>query len=478
MSTQKLPTQRDDFPGWYNEVVKRAELAEHGPAKGSMIIRPHGYAMWEHTQRELDDRIKATGHENVYFPLLIPMSLLEREADHVEGFAPQVAVVTHGGGEQLEEPLAIRPTSEALIWNTYKRWVQSYRDLPLLYNQWCNVLRWEMRSRLFLRTSEFLWQEGHTAHATGDEAMAEALQMLEVYRQVAEDVLAIPVFLGRKSPGERFPGAVETFCIEGLMRDAKALQCGTSHFLGQNFGKAYDVTFLNADGDQEHAWGTSWGFSTRMIGATIMAHGDDAGLRLPPSVAPVQVVIVPIHRNDEERATVAAVAERLRADIAAAGIRVRLDDRDQHRPGYKFAEWELKGVPLRIELGPRDVAADRAVIASRLGGEKEEVGLADLVGGMADRLASAQRQVFSEAVAFRDANTHRAGSFDELAAGVEEQGGFWIGAWCGDASCEAEIAAKTKATIRFLPIEAKDPGAACIHCDKPGIDVATWARAY
>ena len=478
MSTQKLPTQRDDFPGWYNEVVKRAELAEHGPAKGSMIIRPHGYAMWEHTQRELDDRIKATGHENVYFPLLIPMSLLEREADHVEGFAPQVAVVTHGGGEQLEEPLAIRPTSEALIWNTYKRWVQSYRDLPLLYNQWCNVLRWEMRSRLFLRTSEFLWQEGHTAHATGDEAMAEALQMLEVYRQVAEDVLAIPVFLGRKSPGERFPGAVETFCIEGLMRDAKALQCGTSHFLGQNFGKAYDVTFLNADGDQEHAWGTSWGFSTRMIGATIMAHGDDAGLRLPPSVAPVQVVIVPIHRNDEERATVAAVAERLRADIAAAGIRVRLDDRDQHRPGYKFAEWELKGVPLRIELGPRDVAADRAVIASRLGGEKEEVGLADLVGGMADRLASAQRQVFSEAVAFRDANTHRAGSFDELAAGVEEQGGFWIGAWCGDASCEAEIAAKTKATIRFLPIEAKNPGAACIHCGKPGIDVATWARAY
>ena len=478
MSTQKLPTQREDFPGWYNEVVKRAELAEHGPAKGSMIIRPHGYAMWEHTQRELDDRIKATGHENVYFPLLIPMSLLEREADHVEGFAPQVAVVTHGGGEQLEEPLAIRPTSEALIWNTYKRWVQSYRDLPLLYNQWCNVLRWEMRSRLFLRTSEFLWQEGHTEHATGDEAMAEALQMLEVYRQVAEDVLAIPVFLGRKSPGERFPGAVETFCIEGLMRDAKALQCGTSHFLGQNFGKAYDVTFLNADGDQEHAWGTSWGFSTRMIGATIMAHGDDAGLRLPPSVAPVQVVIVPIHRNDEERATVAAVAERLRADIAAAGIRVRLDDRDQHRPGYKFAEWELKGVPLRIELGPRDVAADRAVIASRLGGEKEEVGLADLVGGMADRLASAQRQVFSEAVAFRDANTHRVGSFDELAAGVEEQGGFWIGAWCGDASCEAEIAAKTKATIRFLPIEAKNPGAACIHCGKPDIDVATWARAY
>src|SRR5687768_4104973 len=317
MSTARLPVQADDFPGWYNEVVKRAELAEHGPAKGSMIIRPHGYAMWEHTQRALDDRIKATGHENVYFPLLIPMSLLQQEADHVEGFAPQVAVVTHGGGALLDEPLAIRPTSEAVIWNTYKRWVQSYRDLPLMYNQWCNVLRWEMRTRLFLRTSEFLWQEGHTAHATSDEAMAEALQMLEVYRQVAEDVLAIPVFLGRKSPGERFPGAVETFCIEGLMRDAKALQCGTSHFLGQNFGRAYGVTFLNADGDQEHAWGTSWGFSTRMIGATIMAHGDDAGLRLPPAVAPVQVVIVPIHRTDEERAAVLAVAEPLRADLAA-----------------------------------------------------------------------------------------------------------------------------------------------------------------
>jgi len=302
--------------------------------------------------------------------------------------------------------------------------------------------------------------------------------MLEVYREVAEDVLSIPVFTGRKSPGERFPGAVETYCIEGLMRDTKALQCGTSHFLGQNFGKAYDVTFLNRDGEQEHAWGTSWGFSTRMVGATIMAHGDDAGLRLPPAAAPIQVVIVPIHRNDEERSAVAAVAEKLRADIAATGIRVRLDDRDQHRPGYKFAEWELKGVPLRIELGPRDVAADRAVIASRLGGDKEEIPLGALVAGLPDRLAAMQRQMFTDALAYRDANTHQAVSFDDLAAGIEEQGGFWIGPWCGDASCEAEIATKTKATIRFLPIEPKDPGAACIHCGKPGIDVATWARAY
>src|SRR5919106_1985619 len=326
MSTSKLPSQEADFPAWYVEVVKRAELAEHGPSKGSMIIKPHGFAMWELTQRALDDRFKATGHENVYFPLLIPMSLLDKEADHVEGFAPQVAVVTRGGGEELEEPLAIRPTSESIIWSTYKRWIQSYRDLPLLYNQWVNVLRWEMRTRLFLRTSEFLWQEGHTAHATAEEAQAETLQMLDIYRQVAEDVLAVPVFMGRKSAGERFPGAVETYCIEGLMRDAKALQCGTSHFLGQNFAKAYDVTFLNRTGDLDHAWGTSWGFSARMVGGTVMAHGDDRGLRLPPAVAPVQVVIVPIYRSDDEQSRVLGAANKLKDELAGNGVRVRVDD--------------------------------------------------------------------------------------------------------------------------------------------------------
>jgi len=478
MSTNKLPAQAEDFPAWYVEVVKRAELAEHGPAKGSMIIKPHGYAIWELTQRALDDRFKATGHQNLYFPLLIPMSLLQQEADHVEGFAPQVAVVTHGGGEKLEEPLAIRPTSEAIIWSTYKRWIQSYRDLPLLYNQWGNVVRWEMRTRLFLRTSEFLWQEGHTAHASAAEAQAETLQMLDVYRQVAEDVLGIPVHMGRKSPGERFPGAVETYCIEGLMRDAKALQCGTSHFLGQNFAKAYDVTFINADGVQEHAWATSWGFSTRMIGGTIMAHGDDAGLRLPPAVAPIQVAIVPIHRSDVEREAVIGVAERLRAELAGLGIRVRLDDRAQHRPGYKFAEWELKGVPIRIELGPRDVAADRVVIATRLGGDKEEVAVADVAAGMVARLASVQGDLFADALAYREANTHQISSFDAFASGIEEQGGFWVGAWCGEGACEATISTKTKATIRFLPIEPSDPGAPCMHCGKPGVDVATWARAY
>ena len=478
MSTNKLPSQRDDFPAWYVEVVKRAELAEHGPAKGSMIIRPHGYAIWELLQRALDDRFKATGHENLYFPLLIPMSLLQQEADHVEGFAPQVAVVTHGGGEKLEEPLAVRPTSEAIIWSTYKRWIQSYRDLPLLYNQWSNIVRWEMRTRLFLRTSEFLWQEGHTAHATSGEAQEEALRMLEVYREVAEDVLAIPVHKGRKSAGERFPGAVETYPIEGLMLDGKALQCGTSHFLGQNFGKAYDVTFINADGVQEHAWGTSWGFTTRMIGATIMAHGDDAGLRLPPAIAPIQVAIVPIYRSDDERASVIDVAEKLRADMAVLGIRVRLDDRDQHRPGYKFAEWELKGVPMRIELGPRDVAAGQVVIARRLEGDKVEVPLAEVAAGMVERLASAQRGLYADALAYRDTNTHEITSFDAFASGVEEQGGFWRGAWCGEGSCEAEVATRTKATIRFLPIEPTDPGGACVHCGRPGVDIATWARAY
>ena len=478
MSTNRLPAQAEDFPAWYVEVVKRAELAEHGPAKGSMIMRPHGYAIWEHTQRALDDRFKATGHENLYFPLLIPMSLLEREAEHVEGFAPQVAVVTHGGGEKLEDPLAIRPTSETVIWHTYKRWIQSYRDLPLLYNQWANVVRWEMRTRLFLRTSEFLWQEGHTAHASSEEAQEEALRMLDVYRQVAEDVLAIPVHMGRKSASERFPGAVETYPIEGLMRDTKALQCGTSHFLGQNFSKAYDVTFLNADGQQEYAWATSWGFSSRMVGATIMAHGDDAGLRLPPAVAPVQVVVVPIYRSDDERGSVMEVAERIRAGLHDQGIRVRLDDRDQHRPGFKFAEWELKGVPVRIELGPRDVAAGRVVVVERVGNDKQEVSLEDVVAGMRDRLASVQHALYSDALAYREANTHDITSFDEFAAGVEERGGFWRGAWCGDAACEAQIAEKTKATIRFLPIEPVDPGAACMHCGRPGTEVAHWARAY
>src|SRR5688572_2844761 len=426
---RKLPTRADDFSAWYNETVLRAELADYSPVRGCMVIRPRGYGIWERMQRQLDFAFKDTGHENAYFPLLIPESFMRKEAEHVEGFAPEAAVVTHGGGKKLDEPLVIRPTSETIIYSMFAKWIQSYRDLPLLYNQWANVLRWEMRTRLFLRTSEFLWQEGHTAHATSEEAVAESLRMLDVYREAAEDVLAIPVFKGRKTPAERFPGADETYCIEGLMRDGKALQCGTSHFLGQNFGRAYDVTFLNADGELDHAWGTSWGFSSRMVGATIMAHGDDAGLRLPPAVAPIQVVIVPIHRTDEERAAVLAVAEPLRNDLAATGVRVRLDDRVQHRPGYKFAEWEVKGVPVRIELGPRDVAADRAVLVSRIDGAKEEVAIGQIASGMAERLSAVQRALFADAIAYREENTHQIGSFDEFARGVEEVGGFWLGAW-------------------------------------------------
>jgi prolyl-tRNA synthetase len=473
-----LPRQSEDFPAWYVEVVKQAGMAEHSLVKGAMVIKPHGYAVWEAIQRALDDRFKATGHENLYFPLLFPQSLLEKEAEHVEGFAPEVAVVTHGGGEKLEEPLVIRPTSEAVIWSTYSKWVQSYRDLPLLYNQWCNVLRWEMRTRLFLRTSEFLWQEGHTVHASSDEAMEEARRMLEVYREVAEDVLAIPVLPGRKSASERFPGAVETFTIEALMRDRKALQSGTSHFLGQNFARAYDVTFLNKDGEQEHGWGTSWGLSTRMVGGVIMTHGDDRGLRLPPAVAPVQVVIVPIYRSDDEQGSVLGVAEKLRADLAGSGIRVKLDNRDQHRPGFKFSEWELKGVPLRIEIGPKDVAAGQVVVADRVNGEKTATPLDDVSGRIPGLLDASQKALYEDAVSFRDASSHEASSFDDLVAGIEAEGGFWTGPWCGDPVCEEKVTTDSKATIRVLPLEPEDPGDSCLVCGKPGAERATWGRAY
>ena len=478
MARNALPKQSEDFPSWYVEVVKRAGMAEHGPAKGTMVIKPHGYALWEAIQKALDDRFKATGHENVYFPLLFPEKLLSQEAEHVEGFAPQVAVVTHGGGEKLEEPLVIRPTSEAVIWPTYANWVQSYRDLPLLYNQWCNVLRWELRTRLFLRTSEFLWQEGHTAHASGPEAVEETLRMLEVYREVCEDVLAMPVCPGRKSPSERFPGAIETYTIEALMRDRRALQSATSHFLGQNFARAYDVQFLNRDGVLEYAWATSWGMSTRIIGGLIMVHGDDSGLRLPPEVAPVQVVIVPIYRSDDEAGAVLPVARSLSDKLAGDGLRSRVDDRDQHRPGFKFSEWELKGVPVRIEIGPRDVAAGQVVVVSRTSGEKATLPVGEASSTMASRLKDIQRELYEDALSFRDAHTHDAHDYDELRAGLEAEGGFWVGAWCGDTACEQKISQDTKATVRFLPLEPEDPGAACVVCGRPGVDKAAWARSY
>ena len=474
----RLPPQAEDFPAWYNAVVKQAQLAENGLAKGSMIVRPHGFAIWEHIQRAADDRFKATGHENVMFPLLFPVKLFEAEAEHVEGFAPQIAVVTHGGGEKLEEPLAIRPTSEAVIWDTYSRWIQSYRDLPLLYNQWCNVLRWEMRTRLFLRTSEFWWQEGHTAHATRDEAFAEALQMQEVYRQVIEDVCAIPVTLGRKSESERFPGADETLTLEAMMRDTKALQSGTSHFLGQNFSKAYNVQFLNKEGEQEFAWGTSWGLSMRVVGGVIMAHGDDKGLRLPYTIAPIQVVVVPIYRTDDEMGGVLERANKVKDELVGQGIRVKLDDRDQHRPGFKFSEWELKGVPVRIEIGPRDVEADQVTIAERVSGEKSQRSTAEAISSMASMLRESRDRLWSDATAFKDANTRSFTAFDEMREGIETEGGFWAGPWCGSPECETKVSQITKATIRCLPLEKVDPGGPCVVCGQPGDELATWAKSY
>lgn len=474
----KLPKMSEDFPGWYQAVVREAGLAENGPARGSQIIKPFGWSIWESIWRELDDRFKATGHENMMFPLLMPTKLFEAEAQHVEGFAPEVAVVTHGGGEELEEPLAIRPTSEALIWDAYSRWIQSYRDLPLLYNQWCNVLRWEKRSRLFLRTSEFWWQEGHTAHASRQEAWEETLRMLEVYREVIEDVCAIPVYRGRKSPSERFAGADETTTLEGMMRDTKALQCCTSHFLGQNFSKAYNVQYLNPEGEQEYAWGTSWGLSTRSVGAVIMTHGDDKGLRLPYQVAPTQVVIVPIYRSDDERSTVMERADNVRNALVKDGIRVKIDDRDQFRPGYKFAEWELKGIPIRIELGPRDVGNDELIVADRVTSEKSAVSTSAAVTGMREVLQSSWQALYDDATHFRDSNTHDFSTFEEMTEGIEAKGGFWRGIWCGDETCETKVTETTKATIRTVPLDKEDPHGSCIVCGKAGEETAIWGRAY
>jgi prolyl-tRNA synthetase len=481
-----LPKQADDFPAWYQEVVRGADLAENSLARGTMVIKPYGYAIWEAIRDALDWRFKHTDppHENVYFPLFIPQRLLEREKEHVEGFAPELAVVTHAGGEELGEPLIVRPTSETIIWDTYSRWIQSYRDLPLLYNQWANVVRWELRTRLFLRTTEFLWQEGHTAHETREEAWEETLRMLEVYRQVAEDVMAVPVHMGRKTASERFPGADETFAIEALMRDRKALQSGTSHFLGQNFAHAYDVTFLGRDGEQHYAYATSWGVSTRLVGGLIMAHGDDKGLRLPPTVAPQQIVIVPIPgKTDEDTTSVSRAAERLRVAIAerswrGAPVRVRIDDRDDLRPGYKFADHELRGVPLRIDLGSRDLQGSVVTATRRDSGEKLELGIDGAAEQVGDVLEAIQFGLFQDAAAFRDANTHHVSSYDELRSVIADAGGFVVGAWCGDAACEATVKAETKATIRFVPLEPQDPGAACVACGRPGVDVATWAIAY
>ncbi len=472
----------DDFAQWYHAVVRKADMADESPVRGCMIIKPYGYALWEAIQRGLDERIKLTGHENLYFPLFIPMSFLQKEAEHVEGFAPELAVVTIGGGEELTEPLAVRPTSETIIGHTYARWVQSYRDLPLLYNQWANVVRWEKRTRPFLRTSEFLWQEGHTVHRTEEEAEAETLKILnEVYVDFAEKELAIPMLKGRKSTTEKFAGALRSYSMEAMMGDGKALQAGTSHNLGQNFAKAFDIQFLDADGTRKLAWTTSWGASTRLIGGVIMVHGDESGLKLPPRVAPIQVVIVPIWRKDEERALVADAVAAVERDLRAAGIRVKSDWREQ-TPGFKFNDWELRGVPLRLELGPKDVQKDQAVLVRRDTRAKEFVPRGELAARASTLLTEIQQALFDAALAFRQRRTYQANDFAELAARMADRAnlGFVEAWWCGDAQCEAEIKARTQATIRCLPFARSTTATegACVYCGKPAQEWAVFAKAY
>jgi prolyl-tRNA synthetase len=477
-----LPKQSEDFPAWYQAVVKGAEMAEPSLVRGTMVIRPYGYAIWERIQAAVDRRIKETGHENLYFPLLIPSKLLDKEAEHVEGFAPEIAVVTHAGGEKLEEPIVIRPTSETIIWATYAKWIQSYRDLPLLYNQWANVVRWELRPRVFLRTTEFLWQEGHTAHETADEAIAEARLVLEqVYRATVEEDMAIPVRLGRKSAAERFAGALETFAMEALMRDGRALQAGTSHYLGQNFARAYDVKFLGRDGQEDYAWASSWGVSTRLIGALIMAHGDDLGLRLPPALAPHQVVIVPIYRSDEERESVLGAAAGIATALRERGVRVKVDQREEHRPGYKFNEWELKGVPIRIEIGPKDLARNQVVLYRRDLREKAPMDATGLEYRVPEILGEIQEELFAQAAAFREHRTFRPATYEELTGFIADPGGFVEAPWCGSPACEGKVKADTRATIRALTLDPVDPAtieSPCIVCGQPATERAAWAQAY
>ena len=482
-----ITRQSEDFPAWYNDVVRKAELADYSPVRGCMIIRPYGYAIWESMRDELDRHIKRTGHQNVYFPLFVPRSLLEKEAEHVEGFNPQVAWVTHAGGEELNEWLAIRPTSETLIAEVVKDWIQSYRDLPLLMNLWNNVVRWELRTRLFLRTTEFLWQEAHTFHATEQEAVDEVATGLEAYRSVAEDWLAIPVIKGRKTENEKFPGAVYTLAVEALMRDGKALQAGTSHMLGQNFARAAGIEFLDRDNERKNPHGTSWGFSTRMVGATIMAHGDDSGLVLPPNVAPVQVVIVPIFRSDDDRTAVAGAIQPLEAalrdsrrtlpDGRTEPIRFQVDWREE-TPGFKYNHWELRGVPFRLEVGPRDVAAEQGMLVKRIDRSKEPVPLDRLAAELPDRLDAYQREIFGRAVAFRDDNTHRIDQYDDFKRVLDEQPGFVLAPWCGDSACEKQISTDTGATIRIVPLDQSDEPGACLRDGRPSRQPALFARAY
>jgi len=479
MADLKLPTRAEDFSEWYNQLVLRAELADYAPVRGCMIVRPYGWALWENITAQLDRRFKATGHVNAAFPLLIPQSFISKEQSHVAGFSPELAVVTHGGGEKLEEPLVIRPTSETIIGHAYAKWIQSYRDLPVLINQWNSVVRWELRTKLFLRTLEFFWQEGHTAHATYEEAEAETRQMLDIYTDFAVNEAAIPVIPGRKSASERFAGADATYSIEAMMGDGKALQAGTSHNLGQNFAKAFEIRYLDQSGALQHCWTTSWGLSTRFVGAIIMVHGDDQGLILPPRLAPYQVVIVPIFKNDEEKALVFEAAKNIREPLVKAGIRVKVDEREGQSPGFKFNDWEMRGVPLRMEIGPKDVAKGSVVLARRDRPGKQgksfvsQVGIAESVE---QQLASIQKALFDRALLFRNTHTFTPKNLEEFRMVVEQ--GFARSYWCGDAQCEEQIKETTKATLRCIPLEQPEGAGSCIQCGKPSKELAIFGKAY
>jgi prolyl-tRNA synthetase len=487
MADEKLPTRAEDFSEWYNQLVLKAQLADYAPVRGCMIVRPYGWALWENIQGALDRRFKATGHQNVAFPLLIPKSFIEKEKHHVEGFSPELAVVTIGGGEELAEPLIVRPTSETIIGHMWSKWIQSYRDLPVLMNQWNSVVRWELRTKLFLRTLEFYWQEGHTAHATREEAVEETRQMLDVYTDFAVNEAAIPVIPGAKSDAEKFAGADTTYSLEAMMGDRKALQFCTSHFLGQNFAQAFEVKYLDQNGQLQHCWTTSWGLSTRVIGGIIMVHGDDQGLVLPPRLAPTQVVIVPIFKTDEEKSSVLKAARELKEQLIKANLRVTLDEREGFSPGWKFNDWEMRGVPVRVELGPKDVAKQAAMLARRDKPGKEgkvSAPLADLAGTIEKLLVDIQQSLFDKALAFRRGHTQETKNYDELKKAVET--GFAFAFWCGDSQCEEKVKEETRATMRCIPLDqaavmghaGAGGSGTCVYCGKPAKERAIFARAY
>jgi prolyl-tRNA synthetase len=493
-----IPARADNYSDWYNELVLKADLADYSPVRGCMVIKPHGYALWENMQRALDGMFKATGHQNAYFPIFIPKSFFEKEAEHVDGFAKECAVVTHhrlkanpnGDGlipdpdALLEEPLIVRPTSETIIWNTYSKWIQSYRDLPILINQWANVVRWELRTRMFLRTTEFLWQEGHTAHATYEEAEQESLTILECYRRFAEDFMAVPVLVGLKSEGEKFAGADHTYCIEALTQDLRAIQAGTSHHLGQNFAKAFDCKFQSAEGTLEYVYATSWGVSTRLIGTLIMAHSDDRGLVCPPRLAPIHVVMIPMGRDAETRAKTTGTCDSIATTLRAQGLTVKIDDREKESPGFKYNYWELRGVPVRIEVGPRDLEAGTVMIARRDNGEKETVALNDAAARTVSLLDEIQAALYDRALAFRNANTHRVNTWDEFQAAFQGEGGggFVLAHWDGTQATEDAISNATKATIRCIPLTPLDPADAepglCVYSGQPSPQRVVFAKAY